>query len=127
MSETLIKTKREGAAFVITLSRPDKRNAMTNDMMNQLEQAVISAAYDREARAVVIHGDGKVVTERHFGFVKVMIGEQRSAAVAVSSLGVSALPGSFTLGWTDWRGVSIGQDDAGSCLFINFDTTHTRE
>ncbi|HPN94539.1 MAG TPA: enoyl-CoA hydratase/isomerase family protein, partial [bacterium] len=59
MSETLIKTKREGAAFVITLNRPDKRNAMTNDMMNQLEQAVISAAYDREARAVVIHGDGK--------------------------------------------------------------------
>jgi hypothetical protein len=76
---------------------------------------------------VVIHGDGKVVTERHFGFVKVMIGEQRSAAVAVSSVGVSALPGGFTLGWTDWRGVSIGRDDAGSCLFVNFDTTHDGE
>ncbi len=76
---------------------------------------------------VVIHSDGKVITERHFGIVKVVFGEQRSAAVAVSSVGVSALPGSFTVGWTDWRGVSIGQDDAGACLFVNFDTTHTRE
>jgi predicted small secreted protein len=90
--------------------------------------AVVLAATSLPAcTTVVIHGDGKVVTERHFGFVKVMIGEQRSAAVAVSSLGVSALPGSFTLGWTDWRGISIGQDDAGSCLFVNFDTTHARE
>jgi hypothetical protein len=40
---------------------------------------------------------------------------------------VSALPGGFTLGWTDWRGVSIGRDDAGSCLFVNFDTTHDGE
>ena len=76
---------------------------------------------------VVIHGDGKVVTERYFGIVKVMLGEQRSAAVAVSSVGVSALPGSLTLGWTDWRGVSIGQVEAGSCLFVNFDATHARE
>lgn len=76
---------------------------------------------------VVIHGDGKVVTERYFGIVKVMIGEQRSAAVAVSSVGVSALPGSLTVGWTDWRGVSIGRDDASTCLFVNFDATHARE
>lgn len=76
---------------------------------------------------VVIHGNGEVVTERHFGIVKVMIGEQRSAAVAVSSVGVSALPGSLTVGWTDWKGVSIGRDDAGSCLFVNFDVMHTKE
>lgn len=90
--------------------------------------AVLLAASGLPAcTTVVIHGDGKVVTERHFGIVKVMFSEQRSAAVAVSSVGVSVLPGSLTLGWTDWRGVSIGQDDAGTCLFVNFDATHARE
>lgn len=50
-----------------------------------------------------------------------------SVAVFTACATVDRPAGSLTLGWTDWRGVGIGQDDAGSCLFVNFDATHARE
>lgn len=44
---------------VITLSRPEKRNALTLSMFGQLSAAVSEADGDRDVRVLVVMGDGK--------------------------------------------------------------------
>jgi enoyl-CoA hydratase len=44
---------------ILTLNRPDKLNAMTVDLVNELYDALSSAATDRGCRAVVITGAGR--------------------------------------------------------------------
>ena len=61
MSEWIV-TRRDGVVFEVILNRADKRNAITNGMMD-----AISAAFDRAeeefnagARAAVIQAEGRV-------------------------------------------------------------------
>ncbi len=63
MSEEKIKElvtyHREGHLGFITLNRPEKRNAMNWALWLALEQAVMAAEADKEARVVIVKGEGK--------------------------------------------------------------------
>ncbi|MBS0552238.1 MAG: hypothetical protein JSS47_06865 [Proteobacteria bacterium] len=69
---------------------------------------------------VVIHSAGSVRTEHQFGILKLSVDESHASSIAVSSLGVSSVPGTVALGWLQWKGVFIPPDDARSCLFVDF-------
>ena len=56
MSDTLIQSEVVDSITTITLDRPDKRNAMTPGMLEQL-LAAIDAVPD-DTRAVVLRGSG---------------------------------------------------------------------
>src|SRR5687768_9978268 len=49
---------RDGDLLVLTLNRPAKRNALSLEMLSQLEQALEKAAEDEALRAVVLTGAG---------------------------------------------------------------------
>ncbi len=54
------RKEREGAAWAeITLNRPQKGNALTLPMLNELESAVALARSDATVRAVVLRGNGR--------------------------------------------------------------------
>ena len=56
MSETLIQSDTSNSITTITLERPDKRNAMTPGMLDQLLSAI--EAVDNDTRAVILQGSG---------------------------------------------------------------------
>jgi len=51
-------SERIDTALVLTMNRPDKRNALSLEMLDQLEQALETAAGDGSLRAVVLTGAG---------------------------------------------------------------------
>jgi methylglutaconyl-CoA hydratase len=57
MSELLIESI--GAIRILTLNRPDKRNALNDELVADLKAALIAADADDSLRAVVIRGAGK--------------------------------------------------------------------
>lgn len=57
MSEHLLFDRAESVAW-ITLNRPDRMNAMSNDMMRSLGEALDQCASDDEVRAIVLTGAG---------------------------------------------------------------------
>lgn len=59
MSEQLVITRQNGHIYEITLNRPDKRNAMNWELMNQLEAAIDHAETLTDVRAVIVRGEGK--------------------------------------------------------------------
>lgn len=50
---------REGYLGFITLNRPDRRNALSWALWLALEKSIIQAEEDREARVVILQGEGK--------------------------------------------------------------------
>ena len=58
MEEVVLYEKR-GAVAVITLNRPDKRNAVNSAMVLALERAVEAAEADGAVRCIVLRGAGK--------------------------------------------------------------------
>jgi 2-(1,2-epoxy-1,2-dihydrophenyl)acetyl-CoA isomerase len=56
MSVDLIK---EGPVARIVINRPEKYNAMSDDMKNQLHEICQALNFDREVRAVLLLGEGK--------------------------------------------------------------------
>ena len=54
---TCIKISTEGAVRTITLSRPEARNAWTEDMREEIVHAVDAASRDPAVRVVVFTGD----------------------------------------------------------------------
>lgn len=48
---------QDGAVAVITLDRPDKRNALSRDLLTQLVDTLRALDGDGTTRAVVVHGD----------------------------------------------------------------------
>lgn len=57
--DQLVLQERAGSILTIRLNRPDKLNALTPDMGDQLVHAVLAAAEDKEIRCVVITGAGR--------------------------------------------------------------------
>ncbi len=55
-----IKTKVEGHVFTLTLARPEKRNAFTPTMINEIDHALNLANSNKEVRLVVIDAEGPV-------------------------------------------------------------------
>ena len=59
MTYTLIDLRVETAVATITFNRPDKRNAMSDDMRSEFIHALESVAADKAIRALVLTGAGK--------------------------------------------------------------------
>jgi enoyl-CoA hydratase/carnithine racemase len=55
---------RDGVAR-LTLNRPEKRNALSSDLLAQLEHAIEAIAADSKARVVVLSGRGPVFSSGH--------------------------------------------------------------
>ena len=54
-----LKTETRGAVCLITLTRPEVRNALSVALQVDLSQAFADALADKQARAVVLTGEGK--------------------------------------------------------------------
>ncbi len=55
----VVKYEQQGAIAVITLSRPDRMNAFTNEVRAALLQALNNAQEDDAVRAVILTGEGR--------------------------------------------------------------------
>ena len=56
--EALIRVEREGATVTVLLARPDRRNAVSLAMLDELVQALGDLAAQPDLRAVVLGGEG---------------------------------------------------------------------
>jgi enoyl-CoA hydratase/carnithine racemase len=61
----LILLAREGSIARITLNRPEKRNALSLELMEELIAALESLRADAEVRAVIVEGAGPVFSAGH--------------------------------------------------------------
>lgn len=60
MSTDQIKGEKRGNVFHITLNRPEKRNALTAEMMVGICEMAESQTADAEIRAIIIGGEGNI-------------------------------------------------------------------
>lgn len=97
----MINVTREGGVLTITLNRPDKANALTEDMMVSVRDAVLAAT----EQAIVLTGAGKVfcagmdLEAAKTGLPTAPIWEELSSAIAKSgALTVAALNGTLAGG-----------------------------
>jgi isohexenylglutaconyl-CoA hydratase len=58
MSYSTIQVAREGGALYLTLNRPESRNAMSMQMVDELLAALAAAEQDASVRAIVLCGAG---------------------------------------------------------------------
>ncbi|MFD1330682.1 enoyl-CoA hydratase/isomerase family protein [Methylopila musalis] len=58
MTDTAVLYRVEDGVAVLTLNRPDARNAVTQEMMRDLRRALAEANADDAVRAVALHGNG---------------------------------------------------------------------
>jgi len=58
MNSEMVLQRSEGALRVISLNRPDRRNAMSGEMLGALGSALQQAAEDTEVGAVLLRGEG---------------------------------------------------------------------
>jgi len=63
MSYRYILVEREGPVEVVTLNRPERRNALSLDLMRELIEALDEAG--RDVRAVILAASGKVFSSGH--------------------------------------------------------------
>ena len=64
-THTEIKVDRDGEIALITMNRPEKRNALSLQMMRELEAALAMLAQDSGVRAIVLRGDGPAFCAGH--------------------------------------------------------------
>jgi enoyl-CoA hydratase len=57
--KSLVTYRKEGYVGLITLNRPEKRNALNLALWNALDEAIHLAAEDGEARVYLLRGEGK--------------------------------------------------------------------
>ncbi len=60
-----LRLTSDGSAARIVLSRPEKRNALSLELMNELSAALREVARRRETRAIVIEGAGPAFSAGH--------------------------------------------------------------
>ncbi len=60
-----VLTVREGPVAVVTLNRPERRNALSLELMRELLEALEGIGRDREVRAVILAAAGKVFCSGH--------------------------------------------------------------
>jgi enoyl-CoA hydratase/carnithine racemase len=67
MTESLeqVTVERDGAIAVISLNRPQKRNALSLSMMRELDAALAAAGADARVRAVILRGKGPAFSAGH--------------------------------------------------------------
>jgi methylglutaconyl-CoA hydratase len=60
MNENLVRRHDDGPVAVLTLNRPDKRNALSRALIAELDRLVERAGHDPNIRALVLTGAGTV-------------------------------------------------------------------
>jgi enoyl-CoA hydratase/carnithine racemase len=65
MSYETIQVTREGPVAVVTLNRPERRNALSLELMLELLRAIEEIGRGRETRAVILAAAGKVFCSGH--------------------------------------------------------------
>lgn len=50
--------EKRGSVLYLSLNRPEKRNALNDELITALKSAIASAAHDDEVRSIVIRGEG---------------------------------------------------------------------
>jgi enoyl-CoA hydratase/carnithine racemase len=58
MAEQILKVTRRANYAVLSLNRPEKRNALNQPLIDELNTALASLENDKEVRALVIRGEG---------------------------------------------------------------------
>ncbi len=58
MPDPLIEVTRDAAIATLTIRRPEKRNAITNAMMEDIERIARSFAGDEQTRAIIVRAEG---------------------------------------------------------------------
>ena len=58
MSPSIVQVKKHVPSGTIVLNRPDKRNALSRDLLEQLQQAFDDLHQERRVRAVILTGSG---------------------------------------------------------------------
>ena len=58
--ETFVKTSIESGVGVIALARPEKRNALTRDFIEQIAAAVEVMSSDESLRVLILKAEGSV-------------------------------------------------------------------
>ena len=56
---SFVEVMRDGHVSIVTINRPDKLNALSREVLSDLDAAIASLAADPEVRAAVITGTGK--------------------------------------------------------------------
>jgi enoyl-CoA hydratase/carnithine racemase len=56
----LVTSRTEGAVALVAFNRPEKRNAISRDVLRALTDAIVEIERDRAIRAIVLHGEGRV-------------------------------------------------------------------
>ncbi|MFC1935174.1 enoyl-CoA hydratase/isomerase family protein [Chloroflexota bacterium] len=59
MGENLVLFQRQGRVATLTLNRPEKRNALTPEMLEDLAATLTGLREDAEVRCIVLRGAGK--------------------------------------------------------------------
>jgi len=65
MHDASLRVERDGELAVLTLNRPDSRNALSLELMRALTGALRAAGEDRSVRGVVLAAEGKVFSSGH--------------------------------------------------------------
>lgn len=74
MSESYIQTRVDGPLLFVTINRPQKRNALTAQMMEDLAEAVRGADDHPEVRVAIVAGEGSIFSA---GIDIMSLGESR--------------------------------------------------
>ncbi len=59
MTESCIEVAHDGAIATVTINRPEKRNAITNEMMEEVERTAKNFAKDEKTRAIIVRAEGR--------------------------------------------------------------------
>ncbi len=65
VTRTEIRVERDGEVAVISMNRPEKRNALSLAMMRELDGALAAVADEREVGAVILRGEGPAFCAGH--------------------------------------------------------------
>ncbi len=60
MSSDVVLTRRDGLLWHVVLNRPEKRNALTPEMLEQVAAAIVRVRDEPEVRAVVVSAAGSI-------------------------------------------------------------------
>lgn len=64
-TRSCVNVERDGEIAVLTLSRPEKRNALSLEMMRELDDSLERAGADPEVRALILRAEGPAFSAGH--------------------------------------------------------------
>jgi hypothetical protein len=69
----MIKYEKKGPVAVVTLDRPKARNALCDQLMNELNSVLIEFDKDEEIGAIIITGSKQAFAGLHFDFFLIFL------------------------------------------------------